>query len=155
MCDVGSAIPVTTIVRTRDMSNAWSNSATILFESVLISGNPIAARSEGIPLSARGGFDGRHVTVCGRFHHLRDLFLSGTAHVPGRLEADTNKQACGTKCRSSVVQALASTGQVFSALENWATRRLHQSHMESCDERTHATKSDKRAREAHREAGRR
>lgn len=86
MCDVGGAIPVTTLVRVRDISNVWSSSATILFESVLISGNPIAPGSEGIPPPrARMCLDGKHVTVCvSAFAISGAMFLSGTAHVPSR-----------------------------------------------------------------------
>lgn len=83
-------------------------SATILFESILISANTHGSKVGGHPATERpGGFCGKHFTVCERFYHPRGLFLSGTAHVPGRY------QEAGLWHQASVVgrQALASSGQ--------------------------------------------
>jgi hypothetical protein len=162
VCDTGGAIPVAPLVRARDMSNAWSSSATLLFGSVLISGDPLIQMSkhpdiERVCVSMASVLvclslflcvwgEGEGAGGCEQSRQLRSLFLSGSLHADLWHQASVVGRSCFSLSRPGP-----------SPHSRLGPRDVSvQSHTESWDERMVAHDKIRQAsRQGHREAGRR
>lgn len=69
---------------------------------------PMAPRSEGIPPPSARGVSVASMSLCVSVFTMPGACSYLVQHM---YQVDTKKQACGTRRRSSVVQALASSGQ--------------------------------------------